>query len=382
MSKNVLAAGFFHNGCLVCYHLANLSRPEPLAMMTLNFFLYSRSSGSAGVGLPILLCLFGLVCAPSARSQSDNKSQVLSASQPGQAVVETDALPVRGEPTLTSRIKPLRVDVDLVLLPVTVTDELNHPIMGLRRQDFAIYDQNEQQQIRYFSVDDAPISIGLILDLSKSMTNKVDTEREAVAQFFQNANPQDDYFVIAVSGRPKVIADSTRSIEAIESDIGLETPDGNTALLDAIYLGVAKMRSAQYQRKALLIISDGGDNNSRYRLKEIKSILREGDVEVYALGIFDTALFKTYEEFMGKKWLEEITNATGGRTVTVDDLTKLPETAAEVSWELRNQYTLGYKPSNIGADGKWRKVKVRVIPPPGAPRLQAYYKKGYQGMRE
>lgn len=302
--------------------------------------------------------------------------------QPDPTGTETDAVPARGEPTLVSRIKPLKVDVDLVMLPVTVTDELNHPILGLHQQDFAVYDQDEQQQIRYFSADDSPISIGLILDLSKSMTNKVDTERAAVAQFFQNANPQDDYFVVSVSSHPKLIADSTRSIDAIESDIGLEKPDGNTALLDAIYLGAAKMHSAQYQRKALLIISDGGDNNSRYRLKEIRSILQEGDVQVYALGLFDTALFKTYEEFMGKKWLEAITNVTGGRTVTVDNLAKLPEIAASVSWELRNQYTLGYKPKNTDADGKWRKVKVRVINHLGASHLQAYYKKGYQWMRE
>lgn len=302
--------------------------------------------------------------------------------QPDPTGTETDAVPVRGEPTLVSRIKPLKVDVDLVMLPVTVTDELNHPILGLQQQDFAVYDQDERQQIRYFSADDTPISIGLILDLSKSMTNKVETERAAVAEFFQNANPKDDYFVVAVSSHPKLIADTTRSINAIESDIGLEKPDGNTALLDAIYLGAAKMHSAQYQRKALLIISDGGDNNSRYRLKEIKSILQEGDVQVYALGLFDTALFKTYEEFMGKKWLEAITNATGGRTVTVDNLTKLPEIAASVSWELRNQYTLGYKPKNIDGDGKWRKVKVRAFSHLGASRLQAYYKNGYQGMRD
>lgn len=366
----------------VCYYRLNLFHPGPPAMMTLKVFLDRCSSVQGKVGLSIALCLFTLICASDARAQTDDHPRFVPPDKPEHAAVETQSVPVIGEPTLARRVKPLRVDVDLVLLPVTVTDELNHPITGLRQQDFAIYDENEQQQIRYFSADDGPISVGLILDLSKSMTNKVDTERAAVAEFFQNANPQDDYFVIAVSSRPRLIAESTRSINAIESDIGLETPDGNTALLDAIYLGVAKMQSAQYQRKALLIISDGGDNNSRYKLREIKSILKEGDVQVYALGIFDTALFKTFEEFMGKKWLEEITNATGGRTVTVDDLTKLPEVAASVSWELRNQYTLGYKPKNLRADGKWRKVKVRVISPPGAAHLQAYYKKGYQGMRE
>jgi Ca-activated chloride channel family protein len=163
--------------------------------------------------------------------------------------------------------------------------------------------------------------------------------------------------------------------------LGLAVPDGNTALLDAVYLGVAQMRTARYKRHALLMISDGGDNNSRYKLREIKSIVQESDVAVYAIGLFDTALFKTFEEYMGKKWLEEITDASGGRTVTVDHLSRLPETAAAISWELRNQYVLGYKPLDPVGDGQWRKIKVNVMPhgntSASQSRLQAYYRRGY-----
>ena len=159
-------------------------------------------------------------------------------------------------------------------------------------------------------------------------------------------------------------------------------PDGYTALLDAIYLGVEQMHTARYKRHALLIISDGGDNNSRYKLREIKSIVQESDVAVYAIGLFDTALFKTFEEYMGKKWLGEITDASGGRTVAIEDLTRLPQTAAAISWELRNQYVLGYEPAKLVADGRWRKIKVSVSPrgkimPSNTPRLQAFYKRGY-----
>jgi len=276
----------------------------------------------------------------------------------------------------------LRVDVNLVTVPVTVTDAMSHAVTGLRKEDFALYEGDTKQEIRYFSEEDGPISVGLILDLSKSMANKVETERAAVEQFFQNANPDDDYFVITVSNHPKLIASSTRSLNAIETELGLAVPDGNTALLDAIYLGVAQMQTARYKRHALLIISDGGDNNSRYKLKEIKNIVRESDVAVYAIGLFDTALFKTFEEYMGKKWLGEITDASGGRTVTVDNLSRLPETAAGISWELRNQYVIGYKPSKLEADGRWRTIKVSVIPHgetplPNTPHLQAYYRKGY-----
>jgi Ca-activated chloride channel family protein len=272
--------------------------------------------------------------------------------------------------------------VNLVTVPVTVTDAMSHAVTGLQKEDFALYEGDTQQEIRYFAEEDGPISVGLILDLSKSMSNKVETERLAVEQFFQNANPEDDYFVITVSNQPKLIASSTRSIRTIETELGLAVPAGNTALLDAIYLGVEQMHSAQYKRRALLIISDGGDNNSRYKLREIKSMVRESDVEIYAIGLFDTALFKTFEEYMGKEWLGEITDVTGGRTVAVDNLSLLPETAATISWELRNQYVIGYEPKVVEADAQWRKIKVKVgfhgpSPPVKGSHLQAYYKKGY-----
>jgi Ca-activated chloride channel homolog len=326
--------------------------------------------------LSVFLAQFFL--APLSHSQSNDPPKVAISNAPA----EIDTVHVSSLPRLETRQAPLRVDVNLVTVPVTVTDAMSHTVTGLRKEDFALYEGDTKQEIRYFAEEDGPISVGLILDLSKSMTNKVETERAAVEQFFQNANPDDDYFVITVSSHPKLIASSTRSIRAIETELGLAVPDGHTALLDAIYLGVEQMQTAHYKRHALLIISDGGDNNSRYKLREIKSILRESDVAVYAIGLFDTTLFKTFEEYMGKKWLGEITDASGGRTVAIDRLTRLPETAAAISWELRNQYVLGYKPNSIEANGRWRKIKVRVMPhgdtpPSNASHLQAYYKRGY-----
>jgi Ca-activated chloride channel family protein len=314
--------------------------------------------------------------APMSYSQSTSPPAITIAPS------EVDTAHVSSTPRLEVRQAPLRVDVNLVTVPVIVTDAMSHAVTGLSKEDFALYEGNTKQEIRYFAEEDGPISVGLILDLSESMTDKVATERAAVEEFFQNANPEDDYFVIAVSSHPKLIANSTRSIRTIETELGLAVPKGHTALLDAIYMGVEQMQTAHYRRHALLIISDGGDNNSRYSLREIKSILRESDVAVYAIGLFDTALFKTFEEYMGKKWLGEITDATGGRTVAIDSLSLLPETAAAISWELRNQYVLGYKPNSIEADGRWRKIEVRVTshgdtPPSNTSHLQAYYKRGY-----
>jgi Ca-activated chloride channel family protein len=148
-------------------------------------------------------------------------------------------------------------------------------------------------------------------------------------------------------------------------------------LLDAVYLGVAKLRNAQYQRHALIIISDGGDNSSRYSLKEIKNLVAESDVMVYAIGLFDSGPFKSFEEVMGKQWLSTMTDITGGRTVTVDSLEKLPEASARLSRELRSQYVLGYQSSDKAEDGKWRKIKVVVAQSADGDRLRSYHKKGY-----
>jgi Ca-activated chloride channel homolog len=281
---------------------------------------------------------------------------------------------------LNAHTRPLRADVDLVLIPTAVVDGKNRPVTDLQKQNFAVYEENEPQEIRNFSTEDAPISVGLILDVSKSMSNKIETERTALAEFFQSANPEDDYFVITLGDRPRIIADTTQSLDDIEAKLALVIPNGNTALLDGIYLGIDKLNSARYQRRALVIISDGGDNHSHYTAREIKRLVQEADVLIYSIGIFDNMpvpVFKTIEEKLGKHLLTQITELTGGRTIAADDRTKVPEIASEISRELRQQYLLGYRSSNSLHDGKWRKIKVQVNSSESVPPLHAYYKKGY-----
>jgi Ca-activated chloride channel family protein len=278
--------------------------------------------------------------------------------------------------TQKSSQRALQVDVNLVLVPVTVSDVMNRPVMNLQKEDFNLFQDNEQQKVEYFSTEDAPVSMGLILDLSKSMTGKFEMERSAVTEFFRNANRQDDYFVITFSDRPKLITGSTQSIETIQSNLALQTPDGNTALFDAISDGADRMRSAQHRRKALLIISDGGDNHSRHHLRQIKRLVQDSDLEVYAIGIFDTGPFKTLEESLGKRWLSQITDATGGRTVTVSAREKIPEAAAEISREMRSQYVLGYRPG-AAQNSVRRKITVLVTRTVPNAVLHTYYKTGY-----
>ena len=281
----------------------------------------------------------------------------------------------------TTRQASVRVSVDLVLVPVTVTDSLNHPQTSLHREDFTVYESGHAQDIRYFSAEDSPISVGLLLDVSNSMQNKIDTERTAVEQFFRNANPEDDYFVITFNNHPSVLSDVTQSITGIETELGLVHPSGSTALLDAIYLGVSKLEKARYSRRALVIISDGADNASRFKLREIKNLVEESDVMVYAIGLFDSGPFKSFEEVMGKRWLRTMTDVTGGRTATVEDLTKLPQVCAALSRELRHQYVLGYQPNDRAADGKWRKIKVTVASRSNPEQFQSYYRKGYYALK-
>jgi Ca-activated chloride channel family protein len=207
------------------------------------------------------------------------------------------------------------VDVDLVLVPVTITDPMNRLVTGLEKENFNLLDNGEKQAIQYFSSEDAPISLGVIFDLSGSMANKIEKSREAVVQFLKTANPEDEFFLIAFNDKPTLISDFTDNVEQVQGGLMYATPKGRTALLDAIYLGIAKMREAKHQKKALLIISDGGDNRSRYTENEIKSMVREADVQIYAIGIFDQSP-SSYEERLGPQLLADVTDVTGGRTLT------------------------------------------------------------------
>jgi|ERR1017187_762237 Ca-activated chloride channel family protein len=282
----------------------------------------------------------------------------------------------RQKPTTEGSVKPFRVDVDLVLVPVTVTDAMNRPVTALQKQNFALYEGEKQQEIRYFFEDEEPLSIAVLLDVSKSMSDKIDIEREALEDFFNNANPQDEYFEITFSDRPRLVASSTSSIEEMERPLMLAEPGGPTAMLDAIYLAEDQLRTAKYKRRAIVIFSDGGDNVSHHSHKEIKGLARERDVEVYAIGLFEAAPFGTIEEKLGKMWLSQITDCTGGRTVAIQKREKVSEAAAAVSREIRNQYVLGYRPA-IRRDGKWRKIKVRVASANAEQPLHASYKQGY-----
>jgi Ca-activated chloride channel homolog len=270
----------------------------------------------------------------------------------------------------------IRVDVNLVLIPATVTDPMNRLVTGLEKENFEVYDNNIGQVIKSFSTQDAPVTIGVIFDLSGSMSSKFLRARKALSEFLRTSNPEDEFFVVGFNDRPAVIVDYTSDVDDIEARMVMLKPENRTALIDAIYLGVDKLKQAKFERKALLIISDGGDNRSRYTEGELRRVVRESDVQIYSIGIFDQYA-PTTEEQLGPLLLTDICDMTGGRMFRVSELGDLGDIATRISAELRNEYVIGYRPSEVKQDGNWRKLKIRLVPPPGLPNLTVHNRQGY-----
>ena len=325
---------------------------------------------------PLLLFLLPQTHAQETTDNPDNPLDSVHVATPAPVAKKTDpSIPLTPGATLRTGIQ-FRVDTNLVLVPLTVTDPMDRLVTGLEKQNFLILEDNHQQSIRTFACDDAPVSIGVILDLSGSMSNKVVRARGAVLQFMKTSNPQDEFFVIGFNDRPVLITDYTSSPDDIEARLATVEASHRTALLDAIYMGLGKMKQAKYQRKALLIVSDGGDNNSRYTENEVRASVKEADTQIYSIGIFDPEA-ATVEERNGPMLLNDISGETGGRLFRVDDLSEMGDIATRISAELRNEYVLGYKTDDTRMDGKWRKVKVKLSPPPGLPQLTVHARLGY-----
>jgi Ca-activated chloride channel family protein len=333
------------------------------------------------IGCSLIAFLF-LTCFASSQTTDVNDVHVQprQVEKPKDPPKETLVSPTNTK-GLSARVRPLKVDVDLVLVPVTITDPMNRLVTGLEKENFQLFEGNASQEIRSFSAEDAPVSLGVIFDSSGSMSSKMDRAKEAVIEFFKTANPQDEFFMITFNDEPDEITDFTSSVDDIQNRLVFAVPRKRTALLDAIYMGISKMRQAKYPKKALLIISDGGDNHSRYTENEIKSMVKEADVMIYAIGIYDRYA-SAVEERLGPQLLSDITELTGGRAFTIDNPNDLADVATKIGVELRNQYVLGYRPSKIVRDGKWRKIKVKLLPPKGLPPLKVYARTGYYAPAE
>ncbi len=293
----------------------------------------------------------------------------------------------RAKPSANAAALPrtdIRVDSTLVLIPVTVTDPYNRFVTGLDKDNFKIFEDKKEQEIVQFSSEDAPLSIGVVFDCSGSMGAKLEKSRLAVTQFFHTANPEDEFFLVQFNDTANLVEPFTHNLEEIQNRLTFTQSRGRTALLDAVYLALHEMKKAQNPRKALLLISDGGDNSSRYTENEIKNLVKEADVQIYAIGIYEPigARARTPEELAGPGLLTEIAEQTGGRQYAVENLNELADIAAKIGVELRNQYILGYSPHNQDHDGKYRRVEVKLIQPRGLPALRAFWRHGYYAPSE
>jgi Ca-activated chloride channel family protein len=273
----------------------------------------------------------------------------------------------------------IRVDSALVLVPAQVTNVLGLPITDLNKEDFKVFEDGVEQPITNFAREDAPLSIGLVFDISGSMRNKIQKATEAAAAFFKTSNPQDEFFLVEFGDRPKLTVPFTSDPDEVYDRIAHIKPFGRTSLLDAIHMAMGAMKQARNSRKALVIVSDGGDNRSRHNAREIKTAILESDLQVYAMGIFDPedAPKHSTEEQNGPKLLTELADESGGREYPVTSLNDLPSISARIGNQLRNQYLLGYSPLNGERDGKYRIIQVRVSRRAEIPDLHVYYRHGY-----
>jgi VWFA-related protein len=273
----------------------------------------------------------------------------------------------------------LRVETTLVEIPVAVTDSLNRFVLGLQKEDFHLLEDGVEQNVAHFSGEDAPLSVGLAFDESGSMSYKVRTSQVAVAQFLKTMNPGDEAFLVEFSDSAKVSVGFTDDTGAIQTALRTAQPGGLTAMLDGIDLALREMKKAKNARKAIVVVSDGGDNHSQYTAAQIESLVREADVQIYAMGVFEPSLpfGLTPEEVSGPKLLSEITTQTGGRAFAAALTSDLPSVAARIAVELRNQYVLGYYPKNETKDGKYRHVEVKLSQPHGVSPLKAHWRLGY-----
>lgn len=265
----------------------------------------------------------------------------------------------------------LRVDTSMVLVPVMVSDPLNRPVNGLEKENFRVFDNKVEQTITQFAMDDEPVAVGLVFDTSSSMGAKLRRSRMAAIEFFKLSNPEDEFFLVEFSDQAHLAVKLTSDYGNIANQLTFSKAKGSTALFDGVYLALNELRRSKKRKKALLLISDGGDNHSRYTQKELDKLIRESDVLIYAIGIFAS------DGTMEDPWLlNRIAEQTGARMYEAD-AREMPDIAKKIGIELRNRYVLGYSPTNQQRDGKYHTIEVRVVPPRGLPKLRPSWRQGY-----
>jgi len=267
-----------------------------------------------------------------------------------------------------------RVDSRMVLVPVTVTDGKGKTITDLRREQFQVLDDSTPVEIASFSREEAPVSIGVVLDLSGSMHTKRRHAASAIKEIVRRSGPRDEALLMTFSDRPDLRVGFTDDVEAVLDPLLFAEAKGATALIDAVYAGLQQMKNAKNPRRVLVVVSDGGDNHSRYTEAELTSLALESDTQIYSISIHEAVT--NMQERSGVYLLSKLSENTGGLHFVVRDRRQLPEVAAKLATAINNLYVIGYRAPESFLSGKWRRVKIRLENPSGA-RLRVATRSGY-----
>jgi Ca-activated chloride channel family protein len=315
---------------------------------------------------------------PGSASKTSPDQKVDQKSTPSPTTQKQGQPPSRPQPRTDEKSdERIKLDTDLVSLTVTVTDPYNRLVTGLDRQHFEIYEDKVKQSIEFFNDDDVPVSMGIVFDVSGSMKGKLDRSREALKAFIQTSHSDDDFFLVGFNQRPSLLAEFTDG-DTLGNKLTLVDPRGQTALYDAAYLGVEKVKQGRHNKRSLLLISDGQDNSSRYSYGELRKLLKEAGVQIYCIGIVEMGGGSGGTlDLQGQAILEEIAQVTGGKAFFPRSAAELEDATTRIALELRHQYSIGYVPTNVRRDGQWHKIKVQVKPPRGLPNLKVQHKEGY-----
>lgn len=327
----------------------------------------------------ISLCVVAIAALINLNLQAQEKTQPKTDQKPAANAAKTGEATQEGQQKLGTELDgPVIVHTDLITLTVTVTDTYGRYVSGLSQKAFTIFDEKQPQEITYFSDDDSPVSVGVIFDVSGSMSgDKIRNAREALAKFIQTSHHSDEYFLIAFNSRAQLLLDKTRDGNSVLDKLTFVQTRNNTALYDACYLGVEKVQRGAHSKRALLLISDGQDNNSRYTFNELRRLLKESDVVLYGIGILSGHDAGSALGMEGQGILDELASVSGGKAFFPRSPVEMDDIFEQIALELRHQYSIGYKPNNFTGDGKWRRIKVKVTPPRGLPRLFVRAKEGY-----
>ena len=293
------------------------------------------------------------------------------------SLVLAGAIVATSQAQSTAGDERVMVNTDLVTLSVSVTNADGHAVPSLDKSAFTVFDNKSPQKISFFSDDDAPASIAVVFDTSGSMSGrKIARAKEALADFIQTGHDRDEYFLIDFDSQARLLVDRTRDGDAILRKLTYVEPHGNTALYDAVYLGIERVMRGAYQKRAILLISDGEDNDSRYSFNELRRSLRESDVTIYAVGVSINFLPRK-GSLNGRETLAELASVSGGKAFFPSGASEMVEAFDRVALELRHLYSIGYRPSSLARGGEWHHLKVKVAPTVGSPRLFVRSREGY-----